>query len=514
MKNAVLWAFPAWAFFSNATTYLLVDSCQKEYAYVYVHKKSLTETEHSTPAIDDFFECENLINSAFEHQLPVICIVPNSLEGFSPLSDLGKEYEDARVALAWTSIAHRFKNMPIRIVKTDKPYSLAEIASFAGSALESEMSPAESPEISVAGAVMLAQDLAAPKRAFECRPYITSTAKNERRCFDIESRPECTRRIIITGGAGFIAHHIIKQLLGRGDQVIAIDSMICANHKNIEPFLSHPHFTFIHADCSEPFTVTGDITDIIHAASIPSPEYYYSLPDETMRSGLRGIVIALELATEKNARLLFTSTSEVYGDPEVSPQKESYHGRVSPLGKRCQYDESKRGAEAIIAEWVDRIPLDIRIARIFNTYGPHMQLHDGRVVTNFIAAAIENRPITVYGSGSQTRSFAFVSDTVDGLIRLLDTRLEDDAPISNRVFNIGTPQEFTIQELANIFCEIYERECGQKPTVRFLPNPDTTDPRQRLPDISAAQKMLGFNPRVPLREGLMITIRSFLNERG
>ena len=513
MKNALLWGFSLWIAFANATQYLLVDSDEKECAALYLHKKLLVDTIHEPTTIDDFFDGEGLAKTACEKQLPLICIVPNTLEGFSPISDLGKEYEDARVALAWTSIAHRFKNIPIRIIKTDKPYTRAEIASLCGSALETPVYAAQSPEASVEQTIFHAHSIAQCKKGFECRLYRKKQVKKTLNCFNVHTNYECARRIVITGGAGFLAHHIIKRLLDRGDQVIAIDSMICGSSRNIEPFLANPNFTFIHADCSEPFTITGDVTDIIHAASVPSPEYYYKLPYETMQSGLRGIWVALELATEKHARLLFTSTSEVYGDPEVSPQKESYHGRVSALGKRCQYDQSKRGAEAVIALWLDTTDIDVRIARIFNTYGPHMHLQDGRVITNFMAAALCNTPITLYGSGTQTRSFAFASDTVDGLIRLLDAKLEKSTPLESRVFNIGTPKELTIQELADLFCEIYEKECGQKPTIQFLPNPDATDPRQRLPDISAAQEKLGFNPVVSLHEGLTRTIRSFLSER-
>lgn len=494
----------------NAGLFTLFNEHKNPCAYLYVHADSLNAVHIKNGPYQALFDYELLCAEAAHKNLPLVCIIPIHREGFSPISAEGVAREDARVALAWTSIAHRFNHVPIRIIETSRSYTPEEICSLAYSALSFRATLNNSPEENVSAAIISAESLTLQKSPYFCRPWTPYYKNPGVKIFDAPVVQNCARRIVITGGAGFIAHHLIARLLERGDQVIALDSLICSDLKNIQPFLTHPHFTFIKADCTQPFTITGPITDIIHAASIPSPEFYYRLPHETMRAGLRGTLNCLRLATKKNARFLFTSTSEVYGDPEISPQPESYHGRVSATGKRCQYDQSKRGSEMLIAHWIQDNQLDVRIARIFNTYGPGMQLNDGRVVTNFIAAALANKPLHIYGDGSQTRSFGYVADTVDGLIRLLDAEFEPERALEDRIYNIGTPAEFTIRELAEIFTAVYMQECGHAPRIEFMPNPDATDPRQRLPDITAAHRDIGFTPRTLLREGLLLTLRSFL----
>jgi nucleoside-diphosphate-sugar epimerase len=317
-------------------------------------------------------------------------------------------------------------------------------------------------------------------------------------------------RIVITGGAGFLGSHMCKELVSQGHQVIVLDTLICSSRNNIAELENSPHFAFYNVDVTKPYDIAGPIDLVVHLASCPSPEFYYNNPIETLMSGLQGTKYALELALRKNARFMIGSTSEVYGDPEVSPQCEEYPGRVSAFGKRSQYDQSKRGAETLIKLYFERHNIDIRIARIFNTYGPAMALHDGRVVTNFIAAILEDKPVTVYGDGLQTRSFAYASDTVDGLIGLAFTDRITECPcIDQRIFNVGTPQEFTIKELADEINLISLKYLSKPAHIRYVPNIDPDDPKKRNPDITKINKLIGYEPLVRLKEGLEKTFLFF-----
>lgn len=300
-------------------------------------------------------------------------------------------------------------------------------------------------------------------------------------------------RIVITGGAGFIGSHFCRRLLKDGHQVIAIDNFITSSPENIEELFGE-RFTFIRYDVTHFVTVPGPVDAVIHLASPASPVDYQNHPIHTLKVGSLGTHNLLGLAKEKKARFLLASTSEVYGDPLIHPQPESYWGNVNPIGIRGVYDEAKRFAEAMVMAYHRVHGLDVKIARIFNTYGPRMRLEDGRAIPNFAGQALQGKPVSVYGEGKQTRSFCYVDDLVEGLLRFLNSD-------SHGPMNIGNPNEFTILELANRIVEL----TGSKHGIEFLPLPED-DPKVRKPDITLAKKILGWEPKVPLEEGLKKTI--------
>jgi dTDP-glucose 4,6-dehydratase len=306
-----------------------------------------------------------------------------------------------------------------------------------------------------------------------------------------------TRRIVVTGAAGFLGSHVCDRLLDRGDEVIGIDNLCTGDRANIDHLSGRDGFTFVPGDVSDHVDVTGPVDAVMHLASPASPKDYLALPIETLEVGSFGTHHTLNLARAHGARYLLASTSEVYGDPQVHPQDESYWGHVNPLGPRAVYDEAKRFAEAMTMAYHRRYGLDVRISRTFNTYGPRLRPGDGRVVSNFIVQALAGRPLTVYGNGSQTRSFCYVDDQVRGLIALLDSTYV--GPV-----NIGNPDEFTILELAEAVLDV----TGSKSEIVFAPLP-TDDPAQRRPDISLAAAALGWKPELALREGLERTIPWF-----
>jgi nucleoside-diphosphate-sugar epimerase len=319
-------------------------------------------------------------------------------------------------------------------------------------------------------------------------------------------------RVCISGGAGFIGSFLVQKLLQEGYQVIIVDNLLCSSLENIQEVRSNPNLFFVCHDVSQLFSLSISVDIVIHLASVPSPDDYYKMPIETLCAGLEGTKNMLELAVQNKARFLFSSTSEVYGDPEISPQPETYSGRVNFLGPRSQYDQSKRGAETLIKLYFDTYNLDVRIARIFNTYGPRMRLHDGRAVTNFIAAALEDKPLVIYGSGNQTRSFGYVEDTVQGLYDLMMIDFEPQASLFDRVFNIGTPGEVTIAELAEKIGQLGLKYLHKEPSITKIPSRDKTDPHMRCPDIRKAHAKFGFNPTISLEQGLEKTFRYFFQQ--
>ena len=321
---------------------------------------------------------------------------------------------------------------------------------------------------------------------------------------------------LITGGAGFIGSFVCDRLLAEGHQVICIDNFVTGQRKNIEHLLSNPNFTLIEADVSQPlqavsqtsqenvkFAKLHKIDYILHLASPAgpnptSPKSYHALPVETYLVNSVGTHYLLELAKKHNAVFLFASTSEIYGDPEVHPQPETYWGHVNPIGPRAIYDESKRLGEAICAAWSRKFGVQTRIARIFNTYGPKMNPDDGRAIPVFIQSAISNQQLTIHGDGHQTRSFCYVDDQVDGLLKLLRSDLNAD-PV-----NIGNPVELTIKELVSAIIKM----TGSKSTIQFDKLPED-DPERRKPDIAKAERLLGWEPKINLEEGLLKTIEYF-----
>lgn len=305
--------------------------------------------------------------------------------------------------------------------------------------------------------------------------------------------------VVVTGGAGFLGSHLCDRFINDGLKVIAVDNLITGNLNNIKQHKTNKDFTFIKHDVSRELRIPGRVDYVLHFASPASPVDYLMHPIPTLKVGALGTHNTLGLAKLKKARFLIASTSEVYGDPTVHPQKETYWGNVNPVGPRGCYDEAKRFAEAITVAYRRYHKMDAKILRIFNTYGPRMRIKDGRVVPNFIDQALHHKPLTVYGSGHQTRSFCFYSDEVDGIIRLLYSNLP--GPV-----NIGNPDEFTILEFAKMVIEM----SGTKSKIIYKPLP-TDDPKQRKPDITLAKKHLKWVPKVKLREGLKITLDWFKN---
>ncbi|MEO8028614.1 MAG: UDP-glucuronic acid decarboxylase family protein [Bryobacteraceae bacterium] len=302
---------------------------------------------------------------------------------------------------------------------------------------------------------------------------------------------------MISGAAGFIGSHVCDRLLAEGHQILALDNLITGSLKNIEHLAADPGFEFRNCDVIQPVAVEGTVDCVWHMASLASPKKYGAFPIETLESGSTATQRMLELARAKGAAFLLTSTSECYGDPEISPQSEDYWGRVNPVGERSCYDESKRYAEAITMAFHRKHGVRSNIARIFNTYGPRMALDDGRVVPAFIDQALQGKPLTVYGDGKQTRSFCYVSDLVDGLIRL--SRSEERFPV-----NLGNPVEMTILEFAERIQGLMETTLP----IQYQPLP-SDDPKQRRPDIAKAKRLLGWEPKVNLAEGLAETIAYF-----
>jgi UDP-glucuronate decarboxylase len=304
-------------------------------------------------------------------------------------------------------------------------------------------------------------------------------------------------RILVSGGAGFLGTNLCRYLLEKGESVICVDSLATGNKRNIAGILGNPRFEFMEQDIITPLNIKGKLDQIYHLASRASPPNYQSEPIHTMLTNAIGTNNLLRLALEKKAVFFMASTSEVYGDPEEHPQRESYWGHVNPTGIRSCYDESKRFAEALCMAYHRRHKLPIRIVRIFNTYGPYMQADDGRVVSNLINQALSNRPMTIYGDGTQTRSFCYVDDEIEGLHRLMNSKLI--GPV-----NIGNPNEISVLEIANQIKSL----TGTKSKIVFRPLPQD-DPIRRKPDIALAVKELGWEPKIQLDEGLKRTIAYF-----
>lgn len=312
-------------------------------------------------------------------------------------------------------------------------------------------------------------------------------------------------RVLITGAAGFLGSHLTDRFLADGHEVVGVDSFVTGSRKNLAHLEGHPGLQLIEQDVSVPFTVESKLDGVLHLASPASPEDYIEMPIQTLKVGGLGTHNTLGIALHHGVRYLLASTSEVYGDPQIHPQREDYWGNVNPVGPRGVYDEAKRYAEAMTTAYHRIHGVDVRIARIFNTYGPRLRLADGRVMSNFIVRALRGEALTVYGDGSQTRSFCYVDDQVEGLVRLFGRG-------GPRPVNIGNPSEITIRELA----EVVGRETGVPVSVEYAPLP-ADDPSRRCPDIGAARRELDWEPVVSLQEGLRKTIpyyRGLLEREG
>src|SRR6516165_7120241 len=305
------------------------------------------------------------------------------------------------------------------------------------------------------------------------------------------------RRLLVTGGAGFLGSHLCEQLLLAGGDVLCVDNFFTGSRKNIEHLLDHKHFELARHDVSFPLYV--EVDEIFNLACPASPIHYQFDPVQTTKTSVHGAINMLGLAKRVKAKILQASTSEIYGDPTIHPQTEDYWGNVNPIGSRSCYDEGKRCAETLFFDYWRQHKLRIKVARIFNTYGPRMHPNDGRVVSNFIVQALLGKDITVYGDGMQSRSFCYIDDLIDGMWRLMNSPDEITGPV-----NLGNPEEFTVRELA----ETIIRLTGSSSSLVFKPLPQD-DPRQRQPDISFARKQLAWEPKIPLEQGLTQTIEYF-----
>ena len=300
--------------------------------------------------------------------------------------------------------------------------------------------------------------------------------------------------ILITGGAGFIGSHLVKKFLSIGEKVIVVDNLLTGAIDNLSLFNDNPNFIFMNHDVQHHLDIEMELDYVLHLASAASPKAYTEHPINTLKAGSSGTINTLGLAKAKKAKYLLTSTSEIYGNPKVSPQSETYWGNVNPNGPRSMYDEAKRFSEAAVSSYNRIYNLNTRIVRLFNTYGPKMKIDDGRVVTNFIFQALNGEDITIYGKGDQTRSFCYVEDTLSGIIKAMDSE-------SSEVFNIGNPNEITVKKLAEIIIKL----TNSNSSLKFLELPED-DPMQRKPDISKAEEFLNWSPKIPLEEGLLKTI--------
>ncbi len=309
------------------------------------------------------------------------------------------------------------------------------------------------------------------------------------------------KNVVVTGGAGFIGSHLVEALLARGHAVMCLDNFFTGSKKNILPFMGEPNFEYIRHDVVTPILLEAD--QIYHLACPASPVHYQGNPIKTLKTSVLGTLNMLGLAKRIKARILLASTSEIYGDPEVHPQVETYHGNVNPVGPRACYDEGKRAAETLMVGYRDYNNVNVAIARIFNTYGPRMLPNDGRVISNFICQVLRGDDLTVYGNGMQTRSFCYVSDMVDGLIRLMES--SEPGPI-----NLGNPHEVTVKDLARMILEMIPATGSE---IVYKPLPED-DPTRRRPDITLAKGKLGWVPEVSLTEGLKATIAYFRRELG
>jgi UDP-glucuronate decarboxylase len=305
--------------------------------------------------------------------------------------------------------------------------------------------------------------------------------------------------IVITGGAGFIGSNLCDRLIQKGHRIVCVDNLLTGHLNNIRPLLNHPNFDFIEHDIQEPLSVPGPVDRIYNLACAASPIHYQRDPVGTMKTCVLGAVNLLDLAKEKGARILQASTSEVYGDPEIHPQPESYLGHVNTIGPRACYDEGKRSAETVFFDYHRLYKVPIKVARIFNTYGPRMLENDGRVVSNFIVQALRDEPITLYGDGSQTRSFCYVDDLLNGLQLLMESPDSVTGPC-----NLGNPHEVTVRDIARLVLQ----QTGSRSPIELRPLPED-DPKRRQPVINRALTLLGWQPRVPLEQGLRATIDYF-----
>ncbi|MEX2437754.1 MAG: NAD-dependent epimerase/dehydratase family protein [Candidatus Babeliales bacterium] len=437
-----------------------------------------------------------------------ILIIPSLEEPISPVGQEAPYIEGARVALAWASCYFRYEGLDVEVVRmaeANQDFVSAALSVIGQKRLRSTVKSLDDQfEERIQNFDNLAQiRIVAPQL------QVLQLCEEEKPLIVFDNFKQSKKKVVITGGAGFIGSYVAEYFLEHDYEVLVLDNFFCCNDNNLKIHTNNSRLHVETFDISQPFDVMGSVDMVIHLASVPSPADYYKYPKETLKSGLMGTCNTLELARKKNARYICASTSEVYGDPTISPQREDYPGNVCAYGMRSQYDQSKRGAETLIKLYFEKYNFDVRIARIFNTYGPRMRLKDGRVITNFIGALLEGKPLTVYGDGNQTRSFCYVTNTVDMLIQLSMLDQELGNAIEDRIFNIGNPFEFSINELVMKVDVLAQKKYGKHIASRKIDNPDKTDPKIRKPDIQKFEKTFGKINFVPLQEGLEKTLHYF-----
>ncbi len=453
-----------------------------------------------------------LLERACREQKKVMLIMPNNYQHVRTIQLDSPLTEGARVAMAWISAYYRFYNLDATILLCSSKDSAAQFTRICNTFLTDTCNGERAPihkrvmSLDTIGELSDPTDLYFYKKILfhHCAPKVTLITPNLP-----PQESDDQLRVVITGGAGFIGSHLAERFLKEGHQVIILDDFSCCTPENMRT-IANKNLSWHEYDVSNAFDIEGPVDMVIHFASYPSPVDYYKKPIPTMRAGLHGTKNSLELARTKYARFIMGSTSEVYGDPEIHPQPETYAGNVDPMGKRSQYDQSKRGAETWCKYYFDTYGLDIRIMRIFNTYGPRMRLGDGRVVTNFIKAALENSSITIHGSGNQTRSFGYVSDTVDGIYRVAQSdTISSFDNLDDRIFNVGNPGEFSINQVAQEVNLLSQKLLDRPTTITHIPQFDMTDPQIRCPNISHIHAVTGYTPHVSFKEGLEKTFEYF-----
>lgn len=467
----------------------------------------------------DIFEFPQKIARALKKNRKILVFLPDNYSGYSPVHKLAPYIEGSRIVLSWTatyaSLKEQFKkNIKIFSYNYLDPINTNIIANFINQKQNLFLSRSANSLITIESFIKpgyLNKNINLVKLKNKKNKSVGRKINKKISLLTGQNfKLINARTVVITGGAGFIGSHLAKELVGRDYKVIILDNLSTGSLHNLDTIEKSGKLLFFKHDVSIPFDIDCDINYIVHLASLPSPEYYYKKPVETMLVGLDGTKNCLDLALNKKARFLFSSSSEVYGDPEMNLQTEDYAGNVNPVGMRSQYDESKRGAETLIKLYCDNFDIDARIIRLFNTYGPYMNISDGRVITNFIKAVLEGKPLKLYGGGLQTRSFSYITDTLDGILRVLLSDKLNNLKLEQKIFNVGNDQEFSIIELGNKIIELSQKYLNKTPIITVQENIDKDDPKQRRPDLSRLKNLLGYNYTVSLDKGLEKTFLYFL----
>lgn len=466
------------------------------------------------------FKFRQMLDKVVKENVPVVIVIPEKYQYSKTTDSLAPLLEGARVALTWASVFRLLNNVDFRVLLISSDSEVAEnsLLQAVNNVLEKNIGDAEAEinELLCTRFFKFKEVIEENKKSnLLVTQFDLVNMDNFEKLFIISPKfspySYPTQRIAITGGAGFVGSYLAKALLEQGHQVLVLDNLLCSTGKNILDIKEHENFEFFQIDVSQPFDIEGPLDFVIHLASVPSPYFYYKMPLQTL-SGIYGTKNTLDLALKKGACYLFSSTSEVYGDPEISPQTEGYAGRVNPIGRRAPYDQSKRGSETLIKLYFEHYGIDARIVRIFNTYGPGMQLNDGRVITNFIQALLNKSYMTIYGDGRQTRSFCYISDMEQGVLGILQNKeIARFKSIEERIFNIGNPEEFTINEIAQKCNALSVKYFNQKMNITHIKNLDLDDPKIRKPNISYINKITHFEPKIFFDKGLEETLLHFLN---